>query len=337
MNLLIIGCAGFIGTNISLLALSKGHKVIGLDALVRMGVKENLKILKQNKRFVFFSGDVRSLDDFASIPRNIDIIVNLAANPSVPRSIKDPMLDFQINAVGHLNVLEFSRTHGRIPIIFSSSSRVYSDSIITGMKEKKTRYVVEDPLFACGFNEHSFSGDPDRPTRSPYGISKFMAEEYTRAYGRYYNIPYVVNRMGCVYGLYQKGVEEQGWVDWFLRAKKDNTPIVVYGNGKQVRDLVFGSDIAELYLYEVEHMDKMQGNTFVAGGGIGKGFNTSVIEMILLINDLFPGRPLSYSFAPERPGDQRWFVSDIRKVSKTTGWRPSTLIVEGLRRMWRHY
>ena len=339
MNILIFGGIGFIGVNIILEALSRGHKLTAFDNLQRPGVIENLQILKNLPHFTFLYGDIRNREDFKQLPQSIDCIINLAANPSVPRSIVQPVFDFEINVVGHLNILEYAKHHGKIPVILASSNKVYTDKINTfPIRELPSRYAyVNKRLDAYGIDETADVGGHDGFTNSPYGVAKLAAEKYSREYWKQYDVPIVINRMSCIYGLYQKGVEEQGWVDWFLRAKKEKKPIIIYGDGKQVRDLLFGTDVARLYLYEVEHMDKVNGKTFNVGGGPGKGFNVSLLEIIDLINAEFPGNPLRYSLKPWRSSDQRIFISDIRNVVSVTSWKPMTQILDVLKFMWKSY
>ncbi len=338
MKLLLFGGVGFIGTNVVLHALSKGHTVIGFDNLCRPGVLENLSVLTKQKKFQFLCGDVRNKEDFAAIPKNIDCIINFAANPSVPRSIREPIFDFETNVIGHLNILEYSKNHGKIPVILASTNKVYTDKInALTLRETKTRYVLTDAAYRHGIDEFFDVGGHEGFANSPYGTGKLSAEKYTREYWHHYGIPMVANRMSCIYGLYQKGVAEQGWMDHFLRAKLHGWPLTIYGDGKQVRDALFGSDVAELYLYEAEHINNVNGKTFNVGGGTKDSFHTSLLEIIALIDKNFPGKKLKYSFAPWRASDQRAYVSDIRKVIAVTGWKPTTTILAGLRAMWAAY
>lgn len=339
MNILIFGGIGFIGVNIALEALKRGHKVIAFDNLQRSGVMENLQILKNLHNFTFSHGDIRNREDFKNLPTSIDCIINLAANPSVPRSIIQPVFDFEINVVGHLNILEYAKNHGRIPVIFASSNKVYTDKINTlPIRGAQSRYIYANKrLHVYGIDETADVGGHDGFTNSPYGAAKLSAEKYSREYWKQYGIPLVINRMSCIYGLYQKGVEEQGWVDWFLRAKKKQKPIIIYGDGKQVRDVLFGTDVAKLYIYEAEHMKEVNGKTFNVGGGPGEGFNISLLEIIHLIDAEFSGRPLRYTFRSWRSSDQRIYISDIRKVVAATPWKPTTKILNGLTSMWKSY
>ncbi|MFA6572059.1 MAG: NAD-dependent epimerase/dehydratase family protein [Bacteroidota bacterium] len=338
MKFILFGGVGFIGTNIAKLALERGHDVMAFDNLMRHGVKENLAFLKRFPKFSFQRGDIRNIGAFDRLPTNIDCIINLAANPSVPKSIDNPVFDFEINVRGHLNVLEFARKNGRIPVIFASSNKVYTDKINTiSIKETKTRYEINNRSYIHGFSEDIDVDGNDGYTNSPYGSGKLSAEKYTREYWKHYGVPVIINRMSCIYGLFQKGVEEQGWVDWFLRAKKMGKPITIYGSGKQVRDVLFGNDVAALYLEEASLMKRLSGCTFNVGGGAREGFHVSLLETIAILNDTFPGPALKTHFALWRESDQRIYISNIRRVKELTGWKPSTPLIKGLRAMWRKY
>lgn len=177
MKILIFGGVGFIGTNVSLHALSRGHTVIAFDNLSRSGVVENLEFLQEQKGFTFIHGDVRCHEDFTRIPKNVDTIINLAANPAIPVSILDPVYDFYCNALGHLNILEYSKFHGKIPVILASSNKVYTDKINTlPFKETSTRYVYKDVRYQKGFDETIDVSGHEGFTNSPYGASKLTAE-----------------------------------------------------------------------------------------------------------------------------------------------------------------
>jgi len=338
MTICIFGGVGFIGTNISLFALSRGHKVITFDNLSRCGVVDNLTFLQKKSGFTFIHGDVRTKEDFVHIPHSVDCLINLAANPAIPISIKEPFYDFSCNVIGHMNVLEFSKENGQIPVILASSNKAYTDKMNTfPIKELKTRYVYADKKYQNGFGENEDVSGHEGYTNSPYGAGKLAAEKYSREYWKQYKIPIVINRMSCIYGLYQKGVADQGWVDHFLRMKKQGGTLTLYGSGKQVRDVLYAGDLAKLYIYEAEHMAKVNGKTFNVGGGIQTGFHISLLELINLIDSHFPGKKLRYTFAPWRESDQRIYQSDISFVRKVTKWQPETTILKGLSRMWRAY
>jgi len=338
MKLLVFGGVGFIGTNVCLTGLSHGHEVIAFDNLSRNGVIENLLILQKQKYFSFLHGDVRCEEDFHRIPKGVDCIINLAANPAIPLSIIEPMYDFKCNVLGHVNILEYARFHGNIPVILASSNKAYSDLINEfPILEKKTRYIYKDPKLRKGFDENTDVSGYKGYTNSPYGAGKLACEKYSREYWKHYGVPIAINRMSCIYGLYQKGVADQGWVDHFLRVKKYGGKLTIFGTGKQVRDVLFAEDVADLYLYEAEQMEKVNGKTFNVGGGTSEGFHTSLLELIDLIDRNFPGKKLTFSKKPWRGSDQRIYQSNISYVQKTTGWKPRTNLLTGLKQMWDQY
>lgn len=328
-NILIAGGAGFIGTNIAEVATSRGHGVTVLDNIVRPGVEENLTYLKKFGANVV-RGDVRNFVDLERLPK-ADAIINLAANPGIPWSMKWPLYDFNVNALGALNLLEYSRLHGKIPVIFASTNKIYSDEVNDfSTVEKKTRYIWKDKNF-IGINEEFPMDSSGKHPHSPYGCSKATADLYHQEYFHIYGVPTVVNRMSCIYGLYQKGVEDQGWLWWFVLAKKKNKKLNIYGDGKQVRDALFGTDLARLYVEELENINNHQGQVFNVGGG--PKHTVSLLEVIDYL-DKKGGKPLKLKFHDWRPADHRVYISDISKVTKVTGWRPTTSVWEGIDKMW---
>jgi CDP-paratose 2-epimerase len=338
MHICIFGGVGFIGTNIALEALLRGHTVTAFDNLSRSGVTDNLLHLQKQKNFTFIHGDVRNQEDFSKIPHTVDCLMNLAANPAIPISINDPLYDFSCNVVGHLHILEYAKHHGKLPVILASSNKVYTDKINTlPIRETKTRYVYKSKNLHKGFDESIDVSGHEGYTNSPYGASKLAAEKYSREYWHHYGVPIVINRMSCIYGLFQKGVSDQGWVDHFLRVKKYGGKLTIFGSGKQVRDALFASDVAKLYVYEAEHIKKVNGKTFNVGGGVKNGFTTSILELITLIDREFPGHKLSYSHAPWRGSDQRIYESNLSEVTRITGWKPTTTLSSALHSMWEAY
>jgi len=234
--------------------------------------------------------------------------------------------------------LEYAKTHGKIPVIFASSNKAYSDAINEfSIIETKTRYLYKDKKLRKGFNEDTDVSGHNGFTNSPYGSGKLAGEKYSREYWKHYGVPIVINRMSCIYGLYQKGVADQGWVDHFLRVKKYGGKLTIFGTGKQVRDVLFATDVADLYLYEAEHIDKVIGKTFNVGGGIKEGFHTSLLELIRVIDANFPGKKLTFTKKPWRESDQWIYQSDISHVTNTTGWKPQTKLLDGLKKMWEQY
>lgn len=346
-TIIITGGCGFIGTNISLLAKKMGYKVVVFDSLIRPFTEENALLLKNNGIDII-RGDVRNLHDLDRLPKKVAGIVHLAANPGIPWSIKWPVYDFSVNAMGTLNVLDFAR-NSMTPVIYASTNKIYSEETnLIPVKEEKTRYTwdfrkinkkkirnaVLDGISEKGVNESFPMDSSGKFPHSPYGVSKATGDLYCQEFFHIYGLPTVVNRMSCVYGLNQKGVEDQGWVDWFVRAKINNLPLNIYGDGKQVRDSVFGTDLAELYLLELKNIDKVKGQIFNIGGGI-----KNTISLIELINflDKKGGKKLTLKYKPWRAADQKIYITDVSKVEKILNWKPKTPFFDGVEQIWKQY
>lgn len=341
-RIIIYGGAGFIGTNVAIEARRRGYKVTVFDSLIRKDVESNLPVLKKHDVEII-RGDVRNVEDFLRIEGNIDGIINFSANPGIPVSIKYPLYDFNVNAKGAINVLEFARSHGKIPVIFASTNKVYSDMINDiPMKEEETRYAWNqtpegwmEGVTSKGINEGFPTDGFQRYPHSPYGASKLAADTYCQEYFHAYGVPVVINRMSCIYGFYQKGVEDQGWIDAFIRSIGfGDGKINIYGDGKQVRDMLFGSDVANLYLDEFESIDRVQGNIFNVGGGAGNTF--SLLEAISYIEEI-TGKKAKLTFHPWRFADQRIYISDTSKAENKLGWKPSITPKQGVQLMYDEY
>ena len=292
MKILITGGVGHIGTNMCLEAMRRGHQVIVMDNLHREEVVDNLRYLKRqtegNGYFEFIWGDVRNQTDFDRIPK-IDAIIHLAANPGVPWSIKWPIYDFETNARGTLNTLEFARKQGNIPFIYASTNKTFSDIINKiPIQELEKRFTWTDlpnenylwPGLDINSDEIPMSINELFPVtgfgqygHSMYGISKLVGDLYCQEYHVQYGLPMVINKMSCIYGLFQKGCPDQGWISAFILAVMKNKPITFYGNGKQVRDVLDARDLAKLYIDELENIDKCNSEIFTIGGGPEKAIS----------------------------------------------------------------
>lgn len=328
-TILITGGAGFIGTNIGNLALKRGYQVIIFDNYFREGVKNNAKLLKQWGAKII-KGDIRDTKALQKLPQ-IDAIINLAANSGVPLSIKDPLFDFSVNARGALNVLELARKRANIPVIFASTNKVYCDGVNNFETiEKKTRWVWKDKKFKGIKEDFPMDGIGKHP-HSPYGCSKASADLYHQEYYHVYKVPTVVNRMGCVYGLWQKGAEEQGWMHWFIKAKKEGLPLNIYGDGKQVRDVVYGTDLAKLYLMQLENINKHKGQVYNIGGGVKNSI--SLLELINYLN-CKGGKKLKLKYSDWRLADHKVYISDISKIKSNSSWQPTTSVWDGIDQIW---
>src|SRR3989338_3858346 len=321
-RMLITGGAGFIGINAAAHFLKRGWRVTILDNLSRKGAGLNLLWLSGEFRgkASFIQADIRY--DQPVLDRAVartDAVLHLAAQVAVTTSITDPRTDFEINALGTLNVLEAVRKAKTPPIfLYSSTNKVYGDLEALKIHEEKTRYVLKD--FPDGVSERQ-----QLDFHSPYGCSKGAADKYVRDYARIYGIPTVVFRQSCIYGPNQFGVEDQGWVAWFIIALLSGRPITLYGNGKQVRDLLHIDDLTALYERAIEKIAAVRGEAFNIGGGIKN--TRSLLEFF---DDMREKHDLKQKLprAPIRPGDQKVFVSDNGKIKKYLGWKPNVRVAD---------
>jgi len=327
-NILITGGAGFIGTNTALYYLKKNEQVTILDNFSRYGSLENLKYLKslKNKNLKIIKHDVRNNDKkLEELVKSADIIFHLAAQVAVTTSVENPLEDSQININGTLNLLEAARKSKKKPIfIYSSTNKVYGNLENYKIEKLKTRYEFKDNSF--GISESS-----PLDLYSPYGCSKGAADQYVHDYGRIFGVRSIVFRQSCIYGPHQFGMEDQGWIAWFLIAIMQNKKITIYGDGKQVRDLLFVEDLVNAYDLAIKNIDKTQGKIYNIGGGI-KNTISVWVELEPILEKIF-NKKIIVGSANERPGDQKIFVSDIRKAKKEFGWVPKTSVNEGIRKM----
>ena len=265
MKVLVTGCAGFIGSHLAVNFLTKGHKVVGIDNLSRNGSKENLNWLTEtNKNMVFCDADIRNfkgVSDVFKIYGPFDLILHMAAQVAVTTSVLDPREDFEINALGTFNILEATRLYSPEAVFeFASTNKVYGKMDKIGVTERNGRYEYDE--LQKGIDEN-YNID----FHSPYGCSKGAADQYVRDYNRIYGLKTVVLRQSCIYGTRQFGIEDQGWVAWFVIASLLNKPITVYGDGKQIRDILWIDDLVDVYVKLFENAEKVSGKVFNIGGG----------------------------------------------------------------------
>lgn len=324
-RMLITGGAGFIGVNAARYFADRGWEVVLLDNLSRRGVVHNLERLnKENpERFQFIKADVRYDQDILDKEVAVaDAVLHLAAQVAVTTSVTDPRLDFEINALGTLNMLEALRKAPKPPVfIYSSTNKVYGEMEEAKIGEKDTRYHLHD--LPNGVSERQ-----QLDFHSPYGCSKGAADEYVRDYGRIYNLPTVVFRQSCIYGPHQYGIEDQGWLAWFIISLLREKPVTIYGTGKQVRDVLYVGDLLALYERAIEKIADARGHAFNIGGGMGNSL--SLLEFFTHLEGS-RGLKASPSFGDERPGDQKVFVSDNTKVKNILGWEPKTSVHDGIK------
>jgi len=329
-KILITGGAGFIGINSAEYFLNKGWQVFVLDNFSRRGSEENIKWLKKeplSKNLKVIRADIRyDLDILKKLVSQVEVILHLAAQVAVTTSVQNPREDFEINALGTINVLETARQAKNKPIIlFSSTNKVYGAMEDVKIKEVNGRYQYQN--LPHGVNE-----DRVLDFHSPYGCSKGAADQYVRDYSRIYGLKTVVFRQSCIYGPHQFGIEDQGWVAWFIIASLLNKPLTIYGYVKQVRDVLFIDDLNTAYWLAIKNIKKTAGQIYNMGGGPKN--QLSLLELINLLEKFFNKR-IKYKFAQWRPGDQPVFVCDIRKAKKDFGWQPKISPKEGIKRLIR--
>ncbi len=328
-NYLITGGAGFIGSNYVQRLLSRGEKVTIYDNLSRAGAPLNLKWLKQTfgeNAFRLVIGDVREAALLTASSREADIIVHLASQVAVTTSVIHPREDFEINALGTFNVLEAARLNERKPVIlYASTNKVYGGMEDVKVVEDATRWRYADLPLGCPETQ-------PLDFHSPYGCSKGAGDQYVRDYARIYDLPTVVLRQSCIYGPRQFGMEDQGWVAWMIIAAITGLPLTIYGDGKQIRDVLHVDDLLDAYDTAIARIDRVKGQVYNLGGGPG---NTMSIwtEFGPLLEKLL-GKPIPAARSDWRPGDQKVFVADIRKAERELGWKPKVGVEEGVGRLF---
>lgn len=325
---LVVGGAGFIGCNAAKRFSDAGDGVAVFDNLSRKGTRENLDWLKEQVAVEAVVGDIRTYDEIAGFFKehnDADVVVHMAAQVAVTTSVANPREDFEINALGTFNVLEAMREH--LPdavLVFASTNKVYGgmENVAVGLRDN--RYQYEN--LPTGVSE-----EMPLDFHSPYGCSKGCADQYVRDYSRIYGLRTVVLRQSCIYGYRQFGIEDQGWVAWFTIATALEHPIVIYGDGKQVRDVLFVDDLLDAFQLAAKNPEKHSGRIYNIGGGPDN--TMSLLELLDFLRSL-SGREIEYSFADWRPGDQQVFVSDIRLAKERMGWSPKVAPKEGVSRLY---
>ena len=332
MKVLITGGLGFIGCNAASRFIRQGNEVLVLDNFSRAGALQNLEWLRKQGPVDAIVADVRDAQRIHNVFRqhhDISLVLHLAAQVAVTTSVLDPRADFEVNALGTLNVLEAMRlSECAAPLIYASTNKVYGQMEDLEIVDAEGRYTYK--TLSGGVPE-------TRPLdfHSPYGCSKGAAEQYVRDYHRLFGLKTVIFRQSCIYGYRQHGLEDQGWIAWFMIASAMKHPLTIYGNGKQVRDVLFIEDLLDAF-------DAIASNSRLACGTIynmgGSSQNTlSLIELISYMEERTQA-PIEYSFAPPRPGDQLVYISDTRKAERELNWKPRVSCAQGLKLLfdWVH-
>lgn len=324
--MLITGGAGFIGTNVADRLLREGRRVTLFDNLFRPGVVKNLEWLQEShgEQVDFINGDIRDAKAVNQAVKGASQIFHYAAQVAVTTSLENPIEDFEINARGTLNLLEAIRRCDRPPaLVFTSTNKVYGDLADVTINKRGLRYEPDN----AEFRSNGFSEERSVHFHSPYGCSKGAADQYVLDYARTFKIPAVVFRMSCIYGLHQFGNEDQGWVAHFLIRALAGAPITIYGDGRQVRDILFIDDLVDAFILAQENIHALAGQAFNIGGGPSN--TVSLLELLGIIEKVH-GRKAKVHFAEWRAADQLYYVSDTRKFSRATGWQPEVSVQEGI-------
>jgi len=332
-KILITGGCGFLGSNLACRILKNSNDELFIfDNLSRYGSEQNLQWLRNMGDFKYYKNDIRNQEDISKIIKDIqpDVIFHLAGQVAMTTSIENPKLDFEINVLGTLNVLESIRKYSpHTFVIYSSSNKVYGDLEWINYKESQTRYLAEGYL--KGFDENiplSF--------QSPYGCSKGSADQYLLDYYRIFGIKTAVFRHSSMYGPRQFSTYDQGWIGWFCQKAleiKNNTlkdPLTISGNGKQVRDVLFADDMVDLYLNATIHSKEIEGQAFNIGGGVENSL--SLIELFKILESELDINMI-YTNLPFRISDQKVFIADIEKAKRMIKWEPKLDSLTGIKKM----
>ena len=322
MRCLITGACGFVGTNLALHLLKRGHQVIGADSLSRKGSELNLKYLKEQfPEFEFIQVEIEDLPSVVHMVKP-ELVYHFAAQVAVTTSLQNPRRDFMINAVGTFEVALAAKKIGA-PIVYTSTNKVFGDNVNkVPIREMETRYDFDGELKEKGIHE-DFSIDASHHT--PYGCSKLVGDIYVREFGG------VVNRCSCMYGPNQFGILDQGWLSYFAINKMTGKPAIIYGDGKQVRDALHADDVVRLLEMQgkrlLDHSQpSIAGEVFNVGGGYEN--TISLLELCERWN-------IKPSFGPWRPADQKVFYCDIAKAKKVLGWVPQVGLDKGLADLYK--
>ncbi|MDD5227027.1 MAG: GDP-mannose 4,6-dehydratase [Candidatus Omnitrophica bacterium] len=334
MRYLITGGCGFLGSNLASEVLKRGGELFLFDDLSRAGSSQNLEWLKTLGEFSFVLGDIRVNKDVERVVREIkpDVVFHLAGQVAMTTSLQDPRKDFEVNVVGSLNLLEALRIHAPDAIvIYSSTNKVYGDLENYEYIETRTRYEVSGL-------EHGFDELVGLDFRSPYGCSKGAADQYMLDYARNFGIKSIVFRHSSIYGGRQFSTYDQGWVGWFVgqallaQDGRLEKPFTISGDGKQVRDVLFASDLIHCYFSAADAVENCSGKAFNIGGGMANSL--SLLELFSILEQEL-NVTLTYQQLPWRANDQKVFVADIRKATREFHWQPQVNKRTGIQKMIR--
>jgi CDP-paratose 2-epimerase len=329
MTWVITGAAGFIGTNLSLELANLGEEVLLIDDLSRIGVKQNADFLHKKFGLSVVKTDVSNWEELKRTldqVQGIEVVVHLAGQVSFMASINNPRRDFEVNALGTLNILEYVRNFSPLAVVIGmSSNKLYGELNDVKIVETASRYIAPD--FPKGFNESQrldFHG--------PYGCSKGIADQYLLDYNRIYGLKTLSFRQSSVYGDFQKPAADQGWLAFFLEEARAGRSIQLNGKGKQVRDVLFAQDLVKLFIAASSMPKENFGYGVNVGGGVENSL--SILELFEIFENQL-GKKITYSFGQERPSDQKVFISDNSLISRLSGWNPETNFIDGIAQLIR--
>jgi CDP-paratose 2-epimerase len=323
---LITGGAGFVGTNLASRFASEGRRVLVFDSLRRPGVEQNLRWLESRYGGLVTSeiADVRDVAALRAAVSRADAVFHLAAQVAVTTSLELPVDDFEVNLQATLTLLEELRRLPRsVPLLFTSTNKVYGALPDVRLECIDNRWEPVDRKL----REHGVGERHPLDFCTPYGCSKGGADQYVLDYAHMFGLPAIVFRMSCIYGPHQHGTEDQGWVAHFIRRALAGEPVTIYGDGAQVRDVLYATDLVEAMFRTYEDADRLAGTAFNVGGGPSN--TVSLLGLVQMIAELEEA-PVDVTFADERTGDQRWYVSNTSRLRQTTGWEPSVDVNEGV-------
>ena len=327
---LITGGAGFVGSNLAHRLLTAGRKVRVLDNLSRPGVEQNLQWLRQQhgNLLEFVRADVRDAAAVNEAMAGVQQVYHFAAQVAVTTSLENPQEDFAVNALGTLNVLEAARARPVAPaVVMTSTNKVYGGLEDLALSVQGQRYLPVD----AEARERGIGESRPLDFHSPYGCSKGTADQYVVDYARSYGMTTLVFRMSCIYGPRQFGTEDQGWVAHFILRALRGERITLYGDGMQVRDVLFVEDLVDAFLLGEQNAQRLKGRAFNMGGGPQNAI--SLRDLLDRIEQLHGERP-AVDHDAWRTGDQRYYVSDTRAFQQETGWQPRVAAAEGIQQLF---
>ena len=328
---LITGGAGFIGTNLASHFLSEGKRVMIYDSLFRDGVEENLKWMQEEygDKLIIQISNINETRILQQCVNNASEVFHLCAQVAVTSSVENPIHDFNVNLSGTFHLLEAIRkSDHQPPLLFTSTNKVYGNLQDVKMEENGSRFYPADEKM----KKHGINEKIPLDFHSPYGCSKGAADQYILDYSRTYGLKTCVFRMSCIYGPHQFGTEDQGWVAHFLISALEEQPITIYGNGKQVRDILYVEDLVNAFVLAHKNIDKLAGEVFNIGGGPSN--TVSLLEILDIIKQK-AGKEMDVSFEDWRTGDQYYYVSNTTKFQEATGWKPKHNVEEGVENLLR--